>query len=163
MSLPPLQNLHILVIKKSRMFFCGMVDQQKVISLISSREHCQRFSPSQFSDTLQAGFEPDQNLRSDFFKWTCAEVITTTSQRQKNTFAKLLWNNVLVPLLCHGTCIYVCIETKNSSLKILNIAMIKMFQFISRFYDIDTFILRWNFWYNEIFILRFFLNDMIFV
>ena len=44
--------------------FCGMVDQQKAFSLISSRDHCQRFSPSQISDAPRAGFEPAQNLSS---------------------------------------------------------------------------------------------------
>ena len=32
-----------------------MVDRRKAISLISSRDHCQRTSPSQFSDTPQVG------------------------------------------------------------------------------------------------------------
>ena len=44
--------------------FCGMVDQRKAFSLISSCDHCQRSSPSRISDTLQAGFEPVQNLNS---------------------------------------------------------------------------------------------------
>ena len=44
--------------------FCGMADQRKVFSLISSRDHYQRSSPSRISDTLQAGFEPVQNLSS---------------------------------------------------------------------------------------------------
>ena len=30
---------------------CGMVDRQKTFNLISSRDHCQRSSPSQISDT----------------------------------------------------------------------------------------------------------------
>ena len=38
--------------------FCGMVDRRKAFSLISSRDHCQRSSPS------RAGFEPAQNLSS---------------------------------------------------------------------------------------------------
>ena len=42
--------------------FCGMVDQRKVFSLISSWDHCQRSSPLQICDTPQAGFEPTQNL-----------------------------------------------------------------------------------------------------
>ena len=42
--------------------FCGMVDRQKAFSLSSSRDHCQRSSPSQIFHTLQAGFEPAQNL-----------------------------------------------------------------------------------------------------
>ena len=46
--------------------FCGMVDQRKVLSLISSRDHCQRSSPLRISDMPQAGFEPAQNLNSGF-------------------------------------------------------------------------------------------------
>ena len=30
--------------------FCGMIDQRKALSLISSRDYCQRFSTSQISD-----------------------------------------------------------------------------------------------------------------
>ena len=44
--------------------FCDMVDRRKAFSLISSRDHCQRSSPSRISDTPQAGFEPAQNLSS---------------------------------------------------------------------------------------------------
>ena len=44
--------------------FCGMVDQRKVFSLISSRDHCHRSSPLQISDMPRAGFEPAQNLSS---------------------------------------------------------------------------------------------------
>ena len=46
--------------------FCGMVDQRKAFSLISSWDHCQRSSPLRISDTPRAGFEPVQNLSSDF-------------------------------------------------------------------------------------------------
>ena len=34
-------------------FFFRMVDQQKLLSFISSHDHCQRFSPLQISDTSQ--------------------------------------------------------------------------------------------------------------
>ena len=44
--------------------FCGMVDRRKVFSLISSRDHRQRSSPSRISDTPRAGFELAQNLSS---------------------------------------------------------------------------------------------------
>ena len=57
--------------------FCCMVDQRKAFSLISSRDHCQRSSPSRISDTQQAGFEPAQNLSSSFVEWSCAVFITT--------------------------------------------------------------------------------------
>ena len=46
--------------------FCGMVDRRKAFSLISSRDHCQRSSPSRISDTPRAGFKPAQNLSSGF-------------------------------------------------------------------------------------------------
>ena len=46
--------------------FCGMVDQRKAFSLISSRDPCQRFSPWWISDSPWAGFEPVQNLSSGF-------------------------------------------------------------------------------------------------
>ena len=49
--------------------FFGMVDQQKVLSLISSQDHCQGSSPSQISDTPQVRFEPMQNLSSGFLQW----------------------------------------------------------------------------------------------
>ena len=63
--------------------FCGMVDQRKAFSLISSRVHCQRPSPPWISDTPRAGFEPAQNLSSGFIEWSCAVVITTTPRHQK--------------------------------------------------------------------------------
>ena len=39
-------------------------DRQKVFSLTSRRDHCQRSLPSRISDTPRAGFEPAQNLSS---------------------------------------------------------------------------------------------------
>ena len=62
--------------------FCGMVDRRKAISLISSRDHCQRSSPSSISYKPRAGFETAQNLSSGFVEWSCAVVITITPQRQ---------------------------------------------------------------------------------
>ena len=61
--------------------FCGMVDQQSAFSFISSPDHCQKFSPLQISDMLQAGFEPEQNQSSGLVEQSCAVVITTTPQR----------------------------------------------------------------------------------
>ena len=61
--------------------YCGMVDRRKA-SLISSRDHCQRSSPSRVSDTPWAGFEPAQNLSSGFVELSCTVVITTTPRRQ---------------------------------------------------------------------------------
>ena len=37
------------------MMNCGMVDRRKAFSLISSKDHCQRSSPSRISDTQRAG------------------------------------------------------------------------------------------------------------
>ena len=59
--------------------FCGMVDQRKVFSLISSWNHCQRSSPLQISDTPQAEFEPAQNLSLDLVEWSCTVVINLQS------------------------------------------------------------------------------------
>ena len=47
--------------------FCDAVDRPKGCSLISSREHYQRSSPSQISDMLRAGLETAQKLSSDLF------------------------------------------------------------------------------------------------
>ena len=53
-----------------------MVDQRKLFSLISNRDHCHRSSPSRISDTPRAGFEPAQNLISGFVGPICAVVIS---------------------------------------------------------------------------------------
>ena len=66
--------------------FCGMVDRRKAFSLIFSRDHCQRSSPSRISDTPRAGFEPAQNLSSGFDEWSCSVVITTTPRRPFPSF-----------------------------------------------------------------------------
>ena len=71
--------------------FCGMVGQPKAFSLISSRYHCQRSSPSWISDTSRAGFEPAQNLSSGLVEWSCAVVITTTPRM---TYYDLLSNTL---------------------------------------------------------------------
>ena len=64
--------------------FCGMVDRRKAFSLISSRDHCQRSSPSQISNTPRVGFEHARNLSSGLVEWSCAVVITSTPRRHKN-------------------------------------------------------------------------------
>ena len=66
--------------------FCSVVDRRKAFSLISIRDHCQRSSPSQISDTPRAGFEPAQNLSSGFDEWSCVVVITTTSSSEFTPF-----------------------------------------------------------------------------
>ena len=69
--------------------FCGMVDRRKVFSLISSRDHCKRSSPSRISGTPRAGFEPAQNLSSALVEWSWAVVIITTPRRQTITWFSL--------------------------------------------------------------------------
>ena len=75
---------HCLVLMMMMMMncFCGMVDRRKAISLISSRDHCQRSSPSSISYKPRAGFETPQNLSSGLVEWSCAVVITVTPPRQ---------------------------------------------------------------------------------
>ena len=64
--------------------FCSVADRRKTfISLISSRNHCQRSSPSRISDTPRAGFQPAQNLSPNLVEWSCAVVTTTTPRRHK--------------------------------------------------------------------------------
>ena len=60
---------------------CGMVDRRKTFSLNSSRDHCQRFSPSRISDTPRAGFEPALNPSSDFVECRFTIVTTITPRR----------------------------------------------------------------------------------
>ena len=57
-------KLYLLLKHDDDELFCGMVDRRKVFSLISSRDHCQRSSPSRISDTTRAGFEPAKSLSS---------------------------------------------------------------------------------------------------
>ena len=62
---------------------CGMVDQWKALRLISSSDHCQRFSPSQTSDRPQARFKPALNLNSGIVEEICAVVMTTMMDEWK--------------------------------------------------------------------------------
>ena len=64
--------------------FCRMADRRKTFSLISSRDHCQRSTPSRISDTLRAGYEPAQNLSSGLVEWNWAVVITTAPRRRSS-------------------------------------------------------------------------------
>ena len=80
---------------------CGMVDRRKAFSLISSRNHCQRFSPSRISDTPRAGFEPAQTLSSGLVEWSCAVAVTTTPRRTgKYTCQSLFFNKVTLAQVC---------------------------------------------------------------
>ena len=58
--------------------FCRMLDQRKALRLISSQDHCQRFSPSHISDTPHVGFKPARNLSSSFVEWSYPAVIAAT-------------------------------------------------------------------------------------
>ena len=60
-----------LMMMKMMNCFCGMFDLRKAFRLISSRNHCQRSSPSRISDAPWAGC-------SGLIEWSCAVVITTT-------------------------------------------------------------------------------------
>ena len=53
-----------------------------MISIISSRNHCQRFSSSYISDTPQPGFEPAHRLNSGFVEWIWAVPLNPIPQRQ---------------------------------------------------------------------------------
>ena len=46
--------------------FCRMVDNRKKLNLISSQNHCKRFLPLPISNILEVGFEPTENLISNF-------------------------------------------------------------------------------------------------
>ena len=61
--------------------FCGMVDRWKVLSLFPAGSAVSKFSPSQISDTQQAGFESAQNLCSGFIEWIYVVVIITPPRR----------------------------------------------------------------------------------
>ena len=58
---------------------------ERRLHLISSLDHCQRFSPSRISDTPRAGFEPVQNLSSDLVEKTC---VNFTSRSKINKWFK---------------------------------------------------------------------------
>ena len=61
--------------------FHGTANQQKAFSLFSSQDHNQRSPKSRITNTLQAGFEIEQNLSSGFDEWSCAVVKTTTLEK----------------------------------------------------------------------------------
>ena len=81
--------------------FCGMADRRKVLSLISSWDHCQRFSPSRISNPPRAGFgtcaEPE--FRPSLMKLCSSDnqYITAPLKRQRqprqnnNILCKTVW------------------------------------------------------------------------
>ena len=58
----------------------------KVLSLISSRDQCHRFSPSQISDMPGAGLEPAQNFRLCWRKLRSSDNHYTTPWRHKYSY-----------------------------------------------------------------------------
>ena len=68
-------------------FFCGMVDQRKVLSLIFSLDYCQTSSPSQILDKLRVEFEHEYNLSLGFVEESC-EVVITTKPRLKSVMIR---------------------------------------------------------------------------
>ena len=73
-------------------YFCGMIDRRKAFSLISSRDHCQRTSPSRIFGKPRAGYEPAQNLSLGFDGWSCVVVISTTPRHHGATWWRW-WNH----------------------------------------------------------------------
>ena len=66
-----------------------LTDKRRLV-FISSRHLCQRFSPSQITNTLQTRFENAQNLSSDFVEWSCTFMITT-KPRCLNESRRQVW------------------------------------------------------------------------
>ena len=79
--------------------FCGMIDRRKSFSLISSRDHFQRSSPSRISDTSRARFEPAQNQSSGFVEWICAVVITATPQQSRVDVVEYIAEYIVVHIV----------------------------------------------------------------
>ena len=53
--------------------FCGMAHRGKTFTLTSNRDFYRRFSPSQISDTPQAGFEPAPEFRFCWISLCCSD------------------------------------------------------------------------------------------
>ena len=71
------QMMMMIMILMMMNYFCGILDEKKVISLIFSLDHCQRSSPLQISGMLRAGFDTVQNLTLGCVERSWALVITT--------------------------------------------------------------------------------------
>ena len=59
-----------------------------------SLDHCQRFSPSQISDTPRAGFKSAQKLSSGFVEWSYT--ILTTSPHHGTTILISLYKSKMI-------------------------------------------------------------------
>ena len=95
------ENKHLVNFFFEFFFFCGMVDQQKAFTLISSWHHCQRSSPSWISNMLRAGFEPVQNLISGLVEWSCAAVTLRVKK-----FEVVVYTSILAILGCSQSCLW---------------------------------------------------------
>ena len=72
------------------------VNRRKALSFISSRDHCQRSSPSRISHTQWAGFEPAQILSQGFVEWSSMVLYQVVS------------NNLLY-IICHNYYVFIII------------------------------------------------------
>ena len=52
----------------NKFLFVDRLTSERHLYLISSWDHCQKFSPLQISDILPAEFQLAQNLSSEFFE-----------------------------------------------------------------------------------------------
>ena len=111
--------------------FCGMVDRRKAFNLISSRDHCQRSSPSRISDTPRTGFKPAQNLSSGLVGWSCAVVIPTTPRRFM--LGRFIFLNLCPPRLKYS---HTKIHLGTSVMKELKIQMVLKWNLLSDFHCI---------------------------
>ena len=73
--------------------FCERVCRRKAFKPYFQPSSLSKILTIQTSSTPQAGFEPGQNLSSDFAEWSCAVVITTTSWRHVTTTPQRHWHS----------------------------------------------------------------------
>lgn len=74
----------------NKFLFVDRLTSERHLYLISSWDHCQKFSPLQISDILPAEFQLAQNLSSEFFEWSCAIMIATNHCINPNLFIECL-------------------------------------------------------------------------
>ena len=73
-------------------YFCGVTEQLKALSLISSWDHCQMISPSQTSQPPRAGLETRQN--QSWLKLCCSDYSNFIKNRlQHSAFFKIFLQN----------------------------------------------------------------------
>ena len=91
-------------------FFLGIFEQRKALSLISSRDHCQRFSPLQISDTLREESKSAKNLSTDFVEWSFV-VVFSQKKSVKNNKAQHIYMHVYTFINVYIQVIYTSIYT----------------------------------------------------